>query len=401
MIGSAFEESRGRSEGLRGLAYLNKMANKTAILFAVALFGYPVVGSVISLLQLDSRTLSIPFRILVGLFSLWILLVSRRLKIDGLRQVMLIIWLLYIVRLLHDWLVPDLPGADYALQFFIIAAVLPALALIKAQAYRWRQFALIAFLVATTGALMGMFGAIFGGADVQDAGATAGRLSLSALNPVTLGNQAASAMLCGVVLWRDAGTWQRLFLAATFVLLACCLVLTGSKGPVLQLIICMGLWALRRGHVLKLGLLALPMLFWLIFATDNPLVERLSQSSDDASTVDRLVMITDSLDQIADSPLIGSAFVELNSGFYPHNVFVEAGLAFGVPIALVFAGMLLIGVGRAWSTLRTNYDLLGLLYIQGLLDATIAGSIYGMTQVWLVLAIIPAAAVAARSRPAR
>ncbi len=375
--------------------YLKRMVNRSGILFALVLFGYPIIGSVISLLQIDSRTLSVPFRIAVAMFSVYVLLTARRFRIDRLRQLMLLIWFFYVVRLIHDWFGPNIPGADYALQFFIISSVVPGIALMKAQAYQGRRFALIAFVIATAGALLGMFGALFGSPDVQE-GAVSGRLSLSALNPVSLGNQAAGAILCGIVLWRGAKTRYRVFLVCTFVLLLWCLLLTGSKGPGLQLLICVGLWALRRGHVWRVSLLALPMLVWLAVATENPLVERLAESGEDSSTTDRVVMISDSINQIAGSPLIGSAFVELNSGFYPHNVFIEAGLAFGVPIALVFAGMILVGSYRAWKTLRTEYDLLGLLFFQGLVDATFAGSLYGMTQLWIMLAMLPTAAAIAQ-----
>jgi hypothetical protein len=379
----------------RDYSYLKMAVNRCAMLFALDAFGYPVVGAVISVLQIDSRTLSVPFRVAVALFSVWVILTTRRLKLDGLRKLMLVIWFLYVIRLLHDWLGPALPGADYALQFFIVTAALPGFALIKGQIYQQRRFALVAFLVASAGALLGLFAGLFGSAEVQEGGES-GRLSLAALNPVSLGNEATSAILCGLVLWREAATRYRIILVGMFALLFTCLVLTASKGPALQLVVCVGFWALRRGLALKLGLLAVPVIVWVLASGSNPLADRLSETGDDSSTVDRVVMISDSLDQIETSPLYGSAFVELNSGFYPHNIFVEAGLAFGVPVALVFAGIFIVGTRRAWATLKTDCDLLGLLFIQGLLDATIAGSIYGMTLLWLISAMLPAAAVAAR-----
>jgi O-Antigen ligase len=377
-------------------AYVRRTAKRSATLFAWALFGYPVVGSIISLMQIDSRTLSIPFRMGVALFSVWIILFTRRARIDGLRKVMLAIWFLYVLRLLHDWLGPGLQGADYALQFFIVSAVLPGFALLKAGCFEPRRFALVAFMVASAGALLGLFAGLFGGAEVTEGGVQ-GRLSLSALNPVSLGNQATSAILCGVVLWRGAKIPVRLMLAATFGLLLMCLVLTGSKGPLLQLLACLALWAIRRGYVLRVSILGAPMLIWFMLSSGNPLADRLADSGDDSSTVDRVVMISDSIDQIEGSPIIGSAFVELESGFYPHNVFIEAGLAFGVPVALVFAGMIFIGTRRAWRTLKNDYDLLGLLFFQGLIDATLAGSIYGMIQLWVTLAMLPASARRARA----
>jgi hypothetical protein len=73
-------------------------------------------------------------------------------------------------------------------------------------------------------------------------------------------------------------------------------------------------------------------------------------------------------------------------------------LAFGVPVALVFTGMFLVGARRAWAALKTDCDLLGLLYFAALLESVIAGSIYGMTQLWVTLVLLPAgAAFAVRS----
>jgi len=375
--------------------YLKRVLNRCAILFACDLFGYPVVGSITSLLQLDSRILSVPFRLAVASFSVWVILTTRPLKVDGLRRVMLVIWFLYVIRLVHDWLGPDLDGADYALEFFTATSLLPGFALLKGQVYEQRRFARIGFMIASAGALLGMFAGLFGGGDVQDAGS--GRLSLSALNPVSLGNQATAAVLCGMVLWRDAKLSHRMFLSASFALLFGCLVLTGSKGPVLQLMFCLGLWGIRRGFAVRLGLLGLPVMA-LVLTSSVPLADRFAGTEDDSSTLDRVVMIKDSVDQIAGSPLIGSAFVELNSGFYPHNVFLEAGLAFGVPVALVFTGMFLVGARRAWASLKTDCDLLGLLYFAALLESAIAGSIYGMTQLWVTLVLLPAgAAFAVRS----
>lgn len=358
--------------------------------FALALFGYPIVGSVISLTGIDSRILSVPFRISVCLFGAWLISVSRRIKIDGLRQVMLTIWFLYILRLLHDWIFTNLNGADYALQFFIVSSVVPAIALMKSDAYQYRRFALAGFLIAGVGTVVSLMAARLGGGDVTDVAESTGRLSLSAIDPVSLGNEATSAILCAMVLWRDARSGFRLILAGAFVVLLWCLVLTGSKGPALALALCVGLWALRRGYAWRFCLLAVPLVIWVAASSENPLAGRLAGSEDDQSTVDRLVMLNDSMSQIAESPLVGSAFVELNSGFYPHNVFIEAGLAFGVPVALIFCGLIAFGTYKAWRTLKTDYDLLGLIFFQGLFAASISAAIFGSILMWVTLAILPA-----------
>lgn len=375
---------------LANSAYLNRMAARCGLLFAATLFGYPVIASVSSLLQLDNRLLSICLRIAVGLLSVWVLLTARRLQVDCWRKVMLLIWVIYAVRLLYDWLVRNLSGADFALQFFLISSALPAFALMKARVYQWHRFAVISFLIASAGALLGMVAAIFGSNDAQ-AAEIAGRLQLAALNPVTLGNQATSAILCGLVLWPSAKAQYRVVLALATLVLLWCLLSTGSKGPVLQLLFCVGLVGVRRGHFLKVVLLAaiLTLLVWLTVSTESLLANRILASADDMSTIDRLVLIRDSFGQIEASPLIGSAFVELNSGYYPHNIFVEAALAFGLPIALLFTVLIAVAIRKAWNSLKTEYWLLALLFFQGLLDATLAGSLWGMTQLWVTLAMLP------------
>lgn len=379
----------------------SRVTTQCAWLFAVALFGYAVVGNIISLLQLDSRVLTIPFRMAVALFSVWLIVSTRRLKIDLLRKVMLAIWFLYVLRLLHDWLVPQLEGADYALQFFLAASVLPAIGLMKAQGYDGRRFAIVAFVVASVGALVTLLAAFFGSAEYMNVAESGGRLSLAAIDPVSLGNEAVGAVLCGLVLWRNAKTRFRIVLASVIFLLLWCLMLTGSKGPALALLLCVGLWALRRGYAWRFGILALPLLIWVVVSNENPLAARLERSADDQSTLDRLLIFNDSLTQIANSPLIGSAFVELNSGYYPHDIFVEAGLAFGVPVALVFSAMLVIGTYKAWRTLNSDYDLIGLIFFQGLFAAAISAAIYGSILLWVTMALLPAAARSTRNARSR
>jgi hypothetical protein len=362
----------------------------SSLLFAFALFGFPLVGVIISLFQIDSRLLSIPFRVAVALYSLWIMANSRRLRVDGLRQVMLAIWFFYILRLLHDWFFTSLQGADYALQFFIACSVLPAVGLMKANNYDQRRFATAGFAVASVGSIMSLLATRFGSVEAQNLSDSTGRLSLTALNSVTLGHLAVSGIICGLAIWPRAKLWSRLVMMGVMPVLVVCLVQSGSKGPALTLAICVGFLALRQGKLVRFLLLAAPFFFFLIVASDsNPLASRIAGYEEDQSTVDRIVILNDSIVQIQSAPFMGSAFVELNSEFYPHNVFVEAPMALGIPLGAVFAGLILFGALRAWKELKGRNYFLGLLYFQGVLAATVSGSLFGSTLLWIVLAILP------------
>jgi O-antigen ligase len=369
-------------------------------LFAIAMFAYPIVGNLVSLLQIESRLLSIPFRLAVAAFSSWILLRTKGMRIDRLRLVMLMIWFLYIIRLIHDWLFTNLDGADYALQYFLATSVLPAVALMRARAFHQRRFASTGFLISSIGSLSSLLANTFGSAEVQDVATSSGRLALAALNSVSLGHLAASAILCGFVLWRGSATRTKLFLAAMFVPLMWCLVMTGSKGPAIALVLCMGLWAFRHGKTWKFAIIALPIVVWVMLSEDNPLAARLTGSGEDQSTAERLVILSDSFQQISDYPIIGSAFVEFNSGFYPHNVFVEAGLALGIPGALLFLVVMTLGAIRAWRSLKSEDHLLvGLLFFQGLFAASTSGAIFGAVMLWIPFALLGPASSVKRRRP--
>jgi hypothetical protein len=387
MSGAAAEAIRSpRSSAARTRP---RNSRRCAWLFSIALFGYPVVANVIAISGVESRVLSIPFRIVVILFSIWVILTTKPLRLDRWRQLMMAIWFFYILRLIHDWFFTDLEGADFALQYFVASSVFPAIALMKAGVFEPRRFALTGFLVASLGAGTSLLSILFGGADLQDAALESGRLSITALDPVSLAYEATSGILCGLVLWRGATPAAKLFLIAVFVAMLWCVDLTGSKGPALSLVLCIGLWTVRNGQALKFSLFAAPVLVFVMVSGGSSLAARVGGPSDDESTATRLVILADSINQIAEAPLIGSAFVEFNSGYYPHNVFVEAALALGIPGALLFLALMVFGSWRAWKTLKGKNALLGLLYFQAVIGAATSGAIFGAVVLWITLAMLP------------
>jgi hypothetical protein len=369
----------------------------TAALFAVGMFGYPVVGVVTSVLSLDSRLLSVPFRATVALFSLVLIATKKPLRLDGFRVLILILWILYICRLLWDAFVGNILstntpiGADFALQFFVGACALPALAVYKQDAYDARLFSVASFFAASVGALGSLASLILGAGETAEQTLEAGgRLTLAALNPGTIGAATSNALLCALVLWRGSGTSSKFVFAVSVPALWICLLLSGTKGALLGLGACLVLWLIRNEKTLYLAPVFALGVAGVYLLGDNALTTRLSSAVDDDSTGDRILLIVDSLLQIGNGPWFGTAFVELKTGFYPHNIFLEAALALGVPMAAVFATLLIIGCWRAWRSLNGPYALIGLLYLQSLLLAAVGGSIWGMNTVWLTLLLLPA-----------
>lgn len=360
------------------------------LVLALAMFGYPLVGNVVSLLEIDGRALSVPFRLFVLCLSLLLLVSCRYIRITRARRFLFLIWLAYALRLTYDLMVARLEGADYALQFFLVACVLPAFALLAADDFQQDRFAKLAFAIAVTGCAATVVGSWLGRFGETDLTQTTGRLSTLALNPVSLGHLAVSAVLCGFVLWRRAGTGilLRASILAGCLVAMYCLVMTGSKGPALALVICVTAWAAARGFLLKILIVGIPLVVLILLSPVSPLADRLAGLGEDPSTLERVVLLRDTFRQVADSPLLGSAFVELNSGLYPHNMLLDAALAFGIPLALGFTWLVAIGAIRAWGTLRTPEDLLGLLFVQTLVGGLVSGALFGATGFWCLLALL-------------
>lgn len=367
---------------------LNQRPLLPSLVLALAMFGYPLIGNVVSLLGIDSRTLSLPFRGLVMALSLFLLLRSGSLRLTGGRMLLLLIWLGYGLRLVYDLAITGIEGADYALQFFLAGCVLPAFAQLAADDYRQETFAALAFGVAAAGCAATVAGSMLGHFGESDLTESTGRLSTVALNPVSLGHLAVSAVIIGVVLWRHSGIRARVAIFAGMLAAIYCLVMSGSKGPVLALVVVFTVWAAARGTLIRVGVAGLPLLAFTLLTPVNPLANRLASMSEDLSTLDRIVLLRDSLDQVLGSPIFGSAFIEFSSGMYPHNMLLDAALALGIPLALVFVGLAATGAIGAWRSLRTRDSLLGLLFVQALVAGMLSGALFAATGFWCLLALL-------------
>jgi O-antigen ligase len=365
-----------------------RRAHVGAWLFAIALFGYPVVGNVTSLLQLDGRVLSISFRIGVGMFALWTFLLPGRLALDPWRAALLLIFIAYILRLGYDMSIGGIDGADYALQFFLVGSLLPALAIWRLDAYDERRFARATLAIASTGCLMSLSGYALGAFGEADLTETTGRLSTVALNPVSLGYLAAGGLLAALAIWPKATQSARFVIAALSLVMLIVLLLTASKGPALILLSALVMWSFRRGLFVSAIVAAMSVFGLILSVGESPLAARVAASAEDLSTLDRLDLLEGSVRQIAAAPWFGSAFVELESGFYAHNILIEAAMSFGLPITVFLIMILARGTVSSWRLLGTEGEFVALLFFLGFASSLISSSIYGATVLWVSLVVV-------------
>ena len=360
-------------------------AQYSAIIFALAVFGYPIIGNLVSWLDVESRVLSIPFRVFLGSLSLLVIALKTSIPFNKWYFLMLLIWYSLILRLGFDTSITGIENADYALEFFLIGCVLPVLAIWALDNYNQKYYATAAFVLASTGSLTALLGNYFGTFGESNLTEITGRLSSTALNPVTIGHVALSGFLCGLTLMRTVPLWTRALIILIMMMLLITIIQTGSKGPIIALAIILLIWASQRVLIVPvIGLVVSATIAILVYG-DSPFAQRMMAVDDDPSTTERIAFIQDSFQQITTSPWIGSASVELKSGSYPHNIFIEGALSFGLPLTAVLAVLLFYGLFKSFRLLKTENDLAPLLFLQALVISQISGALFADSMLWICL----------------
>ncbi len=349
-----------------------------AWLFVGVVLGYPVAALLASAMNWDSEIASIPFRILILVLSVWLWLTTRnpRRRRGGL--LLALFGTAYLLRLLWDLSIAQVPGAAEAMVFFLATVAIPTAALWRgATSLSEAQVMRLLFMLgsAICIATLGMHALGVG----QDRSFTevTGRLWFEALNPITLGHTAASTLIAALCLVRHGLRPGHAPLLITGGLAAgTTLLLAASRGPLLSLVVVGFVYAIVTRRWLRVALIALAFTPFL-FAADSELLTRFSTIEQDESALERLVLQANAIDQFLSHPLFGSAFVELELLTYPHNLFVETGMALGIT-GLLLLILILAKVGQAIRRqIGSGRLVVVLLSVQYFISAQFSGAIYG------------------------
>ena len=382
---------------------------------ALTLVGYPIAGLIGSALNWDSTIASIPFRL--GVLALSVVLWSRGppLQIWLKRSPWLIGFsLLYLMRLLWDLGVAGVPGAGEALAFYIITVLAPAtaLGLVAGQLHEdhaAQAIALVGGLVCAMAVTMHFMGWGLDRALTEQTH----RLSFEAVNPITLGHVAVTTVLAALALLQRPGHgWRRVLAPVLIGIALTCLVLAASRAPLLALGVCGLTYAVstaswRTRLLLLFATLLIGTAAVLSTGGESELFVRFSDIEEDDSSMQRLLLQANAITQFLASPILGSAFTELEFLEYPHNLFVETGMALGV-VGLVVMFMLIYLAGvQLVRSLRVGEVLVPLLLLQYFVAFQFSGSLWGSAGFWALMAVVlglrpvPAARFPASARQMR
>ena len=359
-------------------------------LFALTFIGYPLFALIGSFLDLDSTVVSMPFRAAVFFLTvaLWVNSPSM-LRWWNQYPWLIVFWLLYLVRLIWDIVIGNFPEAPQALTFYLLASMLPGIALgLSATALNQRYAAILILRLGGCFCLLAVLMHVLQIGQARSLYMATERLFFEALNPISIGHASTTTLIAALCLVTQKQTGSRLILIALISAVASyTLVLSGSRGPSLALAICALIFVVKTGRWRWLILIALVMIPQ-IMGDDNELRQRFGTIAEDNSAIERLLIQGNALQQFLANPFLGSAYVEIESLEYPHNIFIEAGMSMGFVGLVVLLAILWRATKKAKTLLSHGQLLVPLLFVQYLVSAQFSGALWGYSQLWVALSIL-------------
>jgi O-antigen ligase len=383
-----------------------------AMMLALAFVGYPFLSSALGAFDAYARVFSIVYRAFVvfGSFALLRFAVARMPAEAWQGTVSVafcVLWAMLLARFTWDSsFVPipmPLPWFDYFL-LIVGVVIVPTVALVHAPSER--AFDIARRLMLCGGVAAGMFlvAAVLRIVFESDSIAALRRLGTEELNPITLGNIGVVVVIVALLarpLERPSSRIARILDSRTVrvpagVLGAFLAIASASKGPIIALVgvVLLSQFArllqVRHGRALFVALVRLTLVFVgmiglavaLALFVNVRVIDRFVDFAIDSSTSDRVGMMTRALQQFESSPWLGSGFVETQSRFYPHNLFVEALMAIGIPGFCALLVVLWVVFRAGARVLTTRHDWVALLFGQHFIGTMFSGSAYFSSQLW-------------------
>ncbi|TRD11412.1 O-antigen ligase family protein [Erythrobacter insulae] len=383
-----------------------------------SLAGYFLLAAVTHVLGLDNSTISLIFRAIGGVFAGVLIAFAARRRFDLNLLLIIIFGVAYSTQLALTLHVRGEPSALQPFAYWAWAlggCIFPAIATylcFTADKQLWTVRLVLGVAVAST-CFMLVFGSSMSFAS-GGLGVDTGRWNIPSVNPIAMGHLGATTILValGWLLGRSRITIKQMGIAGAAAMAGgLLLLLANSRGPLLALAVCLFILALARFNRRGTAVLLVVALSGaaVLMATQYDLIVEgvlkrfsLISSGQDRATELRFIAFNGAWDQFAGSPLMGDGIEERNTGFYPHNVILEALMATGLVGAIPFVLLLARAVLASWEIVRQNEQLiwLALLQIQYLIAAQLSGSIYQSTALWVTTAAVLAATSKAAVRPA-
>lgn len=361
------------------------------LLVALSVVGYPLSGVFGIVMGWDSRTTSVPFRLLVDLIAAaTVFVVLMRKDRVQLSIPLLALIIFYLMRLVWDLQVGRFTTVQTDLTFFVATAAIPAIAAgIAAGHWRDELVARMVFYVAVAAGGSILFLDLIGFYAVAELTEETGRLSAEAVNPITWGQLGASLLMAVLVLWFRVGFWGRVQLAMGSVVGLWLMVIANSRSPFISLGLAVGcfLVATRRWR------LAFALVFaGLVAVFGGDVLDHLQGSRlitlQDASSMGRLVVMESAWDDFVSHPFTGTGYLDSAFAQYPHNILIESGMALGAVGFLLVLYLLVISARRSFRAIRGGDVMLAFMFWQAFALSMLSGALFGSGVLFVLLMVL-------------
>lgn len=399
---------RSWTQAADGTPYVNENAREgfeapiwfldlTAWTATAAVSGYPVAALISTYAGVSDNSISVIFRLFViGLASAAFWRSAWRAPMVALDGWLTLFWQVYTMRLIWDLTEPSVVGADDALQYLILATMIPTLAIaLTVRSWDERNVAqcfLAVGMVVCVGSLWLNAADLTGDATLYD---TTGRLSFGKINPISLGEVGCTSVLAALVLGTDRRSkFFRGLMAGCAGVALWTLYMAASRGPIMSLVVCLAAYSLaRRAWAYPLAIAAAIYVAIGVFGVLDvgSLAEtlRFTGAGTDASSLERYDLIDEALEEFESNPWLGSSYA-LPDGNWPHNLFVEAAMAMGVPGLALFVIVILRSLSASLWALNAGYRFAALLFVQFLVAGQFSGALWGWPGLWIGIAVLMA-----------
>ena len=402
-----------------------KQAIYRTLLFS-GISGYEIAASLTSL----SGVLSTPASIGVRLFVVSCALIAISMDFGkaqfGSRRLILgycIFWYAYLLRIAYATTLSSEPLMLPAWQYYswaVGACALPMLGLSLWSPRKEegdRNF-LTLFLVLVCGGVLASFGASSIEVNQNNEMVDTGRLQLTALNPILLGQLGTTILVMSV--WVLSNRYQmhrltmKIIFSAAVLLGAGLLIGSNSRGPLVSAIVCLLFISIASNSRSRLYAISFLVVAFVSFAPATQYLEteyglttytRLFGQSQltEENTLDRLSRQAGAFNAFMESPLFGASLEEPTYGGYPHNMFIEALMSTGIisaALLFILLSMTFTYAVRLYVEVK-GYGWASVLFIQYLVASQFSGSIYTVNYLWitngLVIAIYSSLYIANKS----
>lgn len=374
--------------------------------------GFPLLAGLTEFFGSDNNsTISVFLRALAVACAVFVIFRSPKQSLDIALLLFGFFWVAYLMRFVITLHLFEEPQSRPAYEFWLWAVgacLLPSLAAFKSANATLLTKVRMPLLVGTLTAIILSF--IEGSTEMLlDTGETRdiNRWNLSSLNPIALGHLGVTGILIGiaVLLSKSRSRFEAMLALVAISTGLIVMVLANSRGPALALaapIIFFFLAKRQYGKLIVLVFFCLSLLAGQGMGKQegdsflNAFLGRFSdlQTGSDQSADIRAGSFQGAFNQFLGSPFLGDALEESTTGFYPHNLLIEAYMSTGIIGGIPFTLLIIAALTSSWRLLRDRSGeyWVGLIALQYIVGSQFSGSLYQSAAMWVAIALVIAVA---------